>query len=851
MVLFDGRLIMLEKHIQDRSDSVTYARKITYRKQYDDGLGERREPMQSISRSPNTVSTSRSIFGETQTPVWAITGVLLLLAHASGVWSASSEEQVSEPTKLILSVVDKNTGKPIPNVEVKVSLSGKGISDEQKKQQLSTDARGSCTLVFPVALPEYARLNIKAEGYIPIYASWSNRENAREPDPIPESFVFPLERGTSIGGVVKNEQGQPVEGAEVHLMLGGSEGRIRYNLRDSIATTGAQGKWRSDTVPMKIDDLWMNLKHPDYVTTDVWNTIPVPPEKNLRDFSSVMVLKSGVTLSGVVQDTQGNPVHNALVQLGDSGYSSESTRTDKQGHFTFKNCDEGALHVSVQAQGKSPQARRVLPKEIGKPLEFLHEPGNSIRIRVVDSGGAALPGVYVIPETYRGYRSILKIDPSKPRARAKTDETGLLVWDSAPPDTIAYAFFKEAYARLDEVQLVADGKEHTVTLPRPIHVVGTVVDKETGEPIPKFCVVPTLDWLTGKPPFIERSHAFQAEAGRYEWETGRTDTGHYVRVEAKGYVPAMSKMLRVGENEQVTINFELEKGRNIEGMIRGIEGEPLEDTDVWMCTTMQGLYLSNGKLTRARSALIAKTTAQGHFSFAPEPDPFLLVAANDTGYAQVTQKEIAGSGQIQLQPWARIQGRLIRDGKPVSGYRIRMSPVRVGNSTALHFFARYHSTTDEKGEFVFERVAPGPVSLSPDLGPWEQSELTSAPAVPLVAKAGHTIHLALGTEGKSIRGKVVLSAGIQRSMAWGYGINYLVALRDGIALPDTIKDLDFDWRRGFNDAWTASREGRAYFQTLHKHFVKLSPDGSFRIDGVKPGKYEFVLRIYEPPRGMG
>jgi hypothetical protein len=401
------------------------------------------------------------------------------------------------------------------------------------------------------------------------------------------------------------------------------------------------------------------------------------------------------------------------------------------------------------------------------------------------------------------------------------------------------------------VQLIADGKEHTVTLPRPIHVVGTVIDKETGEPIPTFRVVPTLDWLTGSPPFISRRGAFQAEAGRYEWETGRTDTGHYVRIEATGYQPAMSKMFRVGDSEQVTINFELEKGCNVEGMVRGIEGEPLEDTDVLMCTAMQGLYLSNGKLSRADSTLIAKTTAQGRFSFPPETDPFLLVVANDTGYAEVTKKEITNSGQIQLQPWARIEGKLLQGGEPVAGYRIRLSPVRVGNSTGPHFFSRYQSTTNENGEFIFERVAPGPVSLWPDLGPWEQSELTSAQTVPLVVKSGDTIDLSLGTGGKSLEGKIVLPEGIQRTMNWDYGINYLVALKDGIPVPDEIKDLDFDWRRGFNDIWTASREGSAYFQTLHKYIVKLNPDGSFRIDGVKAGKYQFVLRIYEPPRGMG
>ncbi len=809
--------------------------------------------MQNVSKSPNTISTMKSFFSGIRMPVWAVISLMLLLVQQLFVIrSASAEQRASEPSKFTLSAVDKKTGTPVPNAEINVSLSGKGISNEQKKQQLNTDAAGFCTVVFPVASPEYVKLNVKAAGYVPVYASWYNRENAREPDPIPELFVFPLEKGTSIGGVVKNEEGKPVEGVKVYLLLSSQEGRIRYSLRDSFSTTDAQGKWRSDIVPEKIDELWMNLKHPDYVTTDVWNTIPVPPMEALRDFSSVMVLKSGVKLSGVVRDQQSNPINEALIQLGTSGFSSKKTRTDKKGHFIFNNCDEGELHVSVQARGKSPQARRILPKEIGVPLEFTLEQGNSIRIRVVDPNGIPIPDVYVVPETYQGYRYILKFDPNNPQQRGtNTDEKGLMVWDSAPPDTIEYAFSKKGYARLTEVQLTADGQEHTVTLPRPIHITGTVIDKETREPIPTFRVVPTLDWLTGSPPYIERSRAFEAKAGRFEWETSRTDTGHYVRIEADGYLPIMSKMLRVGQNEKVTIDFELEKGRNITGVVRGTDGEPLADTDVLMCTTMQGIYLSNGKLSRANSTLVAKTTTQGRFSFPPEKDPFMLVVINDMGYAEVTQKEIASSDQIQIKPWARIKGRLLQYGKPVTGYRIRLSPVRVGNSNALHFFPRYSATTNEKGEFIFERVAPGPVSLSPDLSPWRQSELTSAQSVPLIAKAGDTINLSLGTGGKSLIGKIVLPEGIQRTMTWDYGINYLVALKDGIPVPDEIKDLDFDWRRGYNDIWTASREGGAYFQTLHKHIVKLNPDGTFRINGVKAGKYQFALRIHEPPRGLG
>ncbi len=792
-------------------------------------------------------SRGKSRSSEIQMPIWAVIALIAIAAQP-----VSAGQGAPESATLALSVLDKLTGKPVPNAEIRVSLSGEGISSEQRKQELGTSAGGLCTVVFPVRSPEMTKFWIKAPGYVPVFACWDNSEGKKEPDPIPESFVFPLEKGTSIGGIVRNGQDKPVEGVKVYFMLANQRGRIRYSIRDSFSTTDAEGKWRSDILPENIDQLWLNLKHPDYVTSEIWNTIPVPPEKDLRDLTSVMVLKSGVMLSGVVRDDKGNPIHKALVQLGSSGYSNKTVRTDKQGQFTFENCDEGSLHVSVQARGRSPQARRFSPEEIAAPLEFTLEPGNSIRIRVVDSNGTVLSGVYVVPETYQGYRYILKIDPNKPRQTGvQTDDKGLVAWESAPPDAVQYAFSKEGYARLSEVELVADGKEHTVTLPRPIHVVGTVVDKETGEPVPAFHVVPTLDWLTGSPPFISRRGAFQAEAGRFEWKTGRTDTGHYVRIEAKGYLPAMSKMLRVGACEQATLNFELERGLDIEGTVQGVDGEPLADADVLMCTAMQSVNLSNGKLSRRDGTLIAKTTAQGRFSFPPEPDPFLLVVAHDAGYAQVTQDEIANSGQICLQAWARIEGKLLQGGEPAVGHRIRISPVRVGNSTAPHFFAQYYSTTNEEGEFVFERVAPGPVSLSPDLGPWEQSKLTSAQHVPLVAKPGQTARLSLGTEGKTVTGKIMLPPTIQRDMSWECGINYLVALKDGIPVPDEIKDLDFDWRRGYSDAWSSSRAGRVYFQTLHKHFVKLKTDGSFRINGVEPGKYQLALRIYDPPRGMG
>jgi hypothetical protein len=459
--------------------------------------------------------------------------------------------------------------------------------------------------------------------------------------------------------------------------------------------------------------------------------------------------------------------------------------------------------------------------------------------------------VRVIPERYKGYRYILKPNPANLQRGIETDEQGRVSWDSAPPDAVEYAFSKEGFARLSDVAIVADGTEHVVSLTKPVTVRGTVVDKNTGQPINKFRVVPVLDLLNGGTPFIARSDAFEANEGKFEWKVSRTDTGHYVRVEADGYVPVMSEMFRVTDAKSRTYRFELESGTNITGVVIGADSKMIEGAKVCLSTPLEHLDLSNGVLSQPEDTYVVKTGTDGVFSFPPETTSALIAVLHDQGFAQVTPQQLYASPQVRLQPWSRVDGRLVCGGKPVKNYQVRLSPIRFDNPDSPRLFARYYTRTDDEGRFVFDRVVPGSVLLEPDLGPWEQSELTSSQHLPLIVEPGRTYKVALNSTGCTVVGKVVLPPGRIREMTWGHGINYFIALKEGIPVPDEIKELDFDWRRGFSDIWTASREGRAYFQTLHKHFVKLSSDGSFRIDGVKAGKYEFVVRIYDPPRGGG
>ena len=564
------------------------------------------------------------------------------------------------------------------------------------------------------------------------------------------------------------------------------------------------------------------------------------------------VENNSITVTGIVRDETGAPVMGALVQMGEGAWRlDKDTDTNEQGEFAVENMKEGPAHICIQAPGKAPFVQRLSADEVAKPLEFKLEPGETIRIRVVDTDGSPIEGVNVSAGTYKGYRRVVRMGKSGDQRRITTDADGMAVWDSAPADAVQYSFNKESFAYLEEVELVAGDEMHTVVLPKPIRISGTVVDKETGEPIKKFKVVPVLDWLTGATPYLERMKTFEAEAGQYEWKTGRTDTGHYVRIEAEGYRPAMSEMFRVGEAEEKTIHFELTKVENIEGVIMDPDGKPVEGAEVFVSTGLHRLSIGNSEVRSKKQEKMVKTGPDGRFLFSPETGACLLVAMHETGYAQQTAEQTLATGEIRLAPWGRIEGKLVRGGKPVADYKIRMYPVRLDSANTPVPHAQYYTDTNENGVFVFERVAPGPVTLAPELGPWKEYAISSAEKVPIIVEPGKTVKLDLGGSGRMVMGKAELPAGIDRKMHWDCGINYLVAMKDGIPVPEEIKDLDFDWRNGWKETWTATREGRAYFQTLFSHYVKLNRDGTFHVEGVAPGNYQLVLRVYDPPEGGG
>jgi len=774
--------------------------------------------------------------------------VSLVFFMLTGSSSGELAGPAAKNSVLKLTVVD--VASRVPICQAKVSVRFYGDVEGANQFDLLTAPDGCCDVSVPLPQPRRVRLFVEADGYVRVRVDWANTDNPPLREPIPSSFVVPLEKGVSVGGIVRDKAGRPVGEAEVNLAVRANEGKIRHYV-ERIVKTGAEGKWRTNALPKDLDRLHVEVTHPDYVSTDLWvSSAPTLPP-SLRRFAAEITLDGGVTVCGVVRDEQGKPIEQALLLIGYSGHFSREARTDEHGRFELKHCKREAQHITVQAPSRSPVCRRVLEQDLAQPMDFTLGPGRTMRLRVVDAAGNPVEGVYIIPEVYKGLRYILRPNLPATEWGIKTDEQGRAAWSSAPPDAVEYAFSKDGYARLSDVALVADGQECVVTLIRPVTVRGTVVDKNTAQPVGTFRVVPVLNWLSGSTPFITRQRAFEAHDGKFEWKVSRTDTGHHVRIEADGYLPVVSDMFRVADAESREYRFELEPSPNIRGVVTTPDGEPVAGAKVCLSNPMQHLYALNGKLSRPDDAYQVQTGADGAFSFPPETLSTVIAVFHDAGFAQVTPEQLSAAPQVVLKPWARVEGRLFGGGKSIKDHEVRLWPVRLNNPDAPYVSAQYATQTDANGRFVFDRVAPGPGCVRPDLGPWEPSELTSGQRVPLIVRPGHTHSVSLNTNGCTIMGKAVLPPGRTRKMTWDYGINYLVALKEGIPVPDELKHFKDAWRAGWSETWTASREGRTYLDTLHTAFVKLNIDGTFRVDGVAPGKHQLVLRIYDAPEDTG
>jgi RNA polymerase sigma factor (sigma-70 family) len=753
-------------------------------------------------------------------------------------------------------------GQPLAdaNVHAGVWTDEKGF---KANRDYKTDAAGAAQVELPRSFT-ILRLWARKRPFVTMFAGWEQNELASGKR-VPAEYTFRLESAVTAGGRVVDEQGKPVAGAKVEVQMSGDakpangDGRAGYDIwlseGSDAATTDADGRWRIDNVPNHPRaELSLQVSHPDYVSDEVWREgqkAAGVTTAMLRQGTATLTLKGGVIVRGRVTDPSGRPIKEAIVVYRDDPYLTPSElATDADGRFRLPALAPGQTTLTVVAPGWAPQLRKVNLRAGLPPQDFEMQPGKPIRLRVVDGAGKPVPRAAVNITGWKGSKSLyssynLPNHPKMPDTgiQRQADADGVWEWASAPDDPVKLQIWSKGFAA-SELEVAGGAPERTVTLKAEHRVTGRVTDAATGKPIPAFTVIPVdvfrKDFLGA-----ERGNAVAGKDGRLDFLADRTDIALRLRLEAEGYRSQDGPEFRVGEDAARTQDFRLRPSEPVAGVVLDAGGRPAANAEVLLATpTEQASFQSdwgNHKTT---------TDAAGRFAFPDPGEPFAVIARADAGFAQAEfPADRHDAGTLRLRPWASVRGQFRDGGRPVRGATVLLQPVHLDTLDGPRIDDIIQTVTGPDGRFELPRVAPVPVCVRVYLGPWKDEGFRSGPGVPLDLRPGQRAEVDLGGAGAVVTGKVKLTGKVPADLDCTYSLNYLVRREPGIEPPPPLARLGFDVRTGWRDSWNKTAEGRAYLSTLRHWFVKLAPDGTFRVSGVPAGEYDLAVEVYAKPSG--
>ncbi len=770
-------------------------------------------------------------------------GLIALLSPCASLTSADDKPaEVVRP--FIVSVVN-TAGKPIAGASVRLSSS-------RDHSQSKTNAHGEVILLVPQQQPEYFNLHASADRHVPLTATW---RKAGDRSTLPAVYKFTLEPGTTIGGIVRNEDGQPVSGVKVSITvpsLNAEEpGKATVAIWDHVVTTDKDGRWKADIVPKQLDDVYLRLAHEAYASDSSYGETPRPPLEQLRDGTGVMVIKRGLQVTGRVVADNDQPVANAVVAQGEDRFGTNypTTRTDAEGRFAFGGCRPGRMTLTIVAEGHAPELTSLNVTPELKPIDVRLKPGRTIKVKVVDAAGKPVAGVYLAPDTWRGCRTLTGL--GLPR---ETDREGVWTWAWAPDDAILFDILKQGYMDDRGHSLSPADELQVVTLRPPLRVSGSVVDAETKRPVGAFRVVRGLGWDQQDRIHWEQESAVTLQGGRYEQVFSYPYPKLYVRIEADGYLAGVSRAIKATEGN-VTFDFELKKGKPLAGRVVGPDGEPRAGAQVLLVTRDSGAYLRGGRTADRQNAPAAETGADGTFRFPPQSDPFLFVAFDDAGYAEVRDTELTDDALVKLAAWARVDGELrIGSSAAGAGESLWVSLERPYDPNAPSVYHHLEAKTDAAGKFAFDRVPPGGVgsvaraiSSSPNMTSYTHSVRVSF-------AAGETHRVTIGGTGRPVVGRFVSPEGSGEPPPLNFG-HFSIALNVAEPqLPEDLKTASPEEQQKWWIAYAATPEYQELQAKRRWYSFKVEADGRFRAEDIPAGDYQLSAQFMPPPtpsRGYG
>jgi RNA polymerase sigma factor (sigma-70 family) len=281
------------------------------------------------------------------------------------------------PTELWGLVVDGTTQQPIAGAAIELlhrDADEFWNLDVEYGQRTTVLARATSDrdgrFRFEVVRARPHRLAVQAGGYAPV--TLHGRTGGSE-------VTVALARGATVSGLVRCE-GKPVAAANVSISVRGKSVEL------ANGRTDADGAFRFPDLPPA--QVHVKVGSADFA--EKWTQLDIAPAQEHR---LELELQPGRALRGrVVDAVTGAGIADARV--ADSWTMKRAARTDADGRFVLAGLRDGAYAAChVQAAGFATASRNVGLK-LDDEVEFRLLRGGEVTGRIVDAGGAPLPGVY-------------------------------------------------------------------------------------------------------------------------------------------------------------------------------------------------------------------------------------------------------------------------------------------------------------------------------------------------------------------------------------------------------------------------------------------------------------------------
>lgn len=461
------------------------------------------------------------------------------------------------------SVVD-SAGKPVPDVEVHMQAldvvnsaptkSGRNLLDFTAK------SNGEGKFVAGVYPPGQYKIWAQQETLVSQVEQADIFTTSPAPNP-----TLRLTNAAELSGIVTNAHDDPVTAAEVIAWPANAPEPEENPIpgRETYAYAKSMKEGKFTLTGLRGEPMTLRASHPDYLQPIKLDYDPATGAVAAQT-SPGIVLKfpSGGEFSIQVLNDEGQPLSQAEVGLdfreGLEGHRA-SVMTDRYGHAFA-----GAI-----------PAKQLAKFTINHPMYAAYEsdgavalPATNLKITLKKRAGliANITGKPLIagvaPDVYLLRATVASADANTPpksgfeQVNQTSVVAGRAVFQSLPEGWYKVAFADSGtYAESDAVKIVAGGEDQTVelALPEGNHLVGVVVDKQTGDPIAGANV--TLHPDIDSPLVAERATQNTSSLPDGTFELFNAGSGQIrVKAIATGY-PDYEKTVTIKPSDTLTIEM--------------------------------------------------------------------------------------------------------------------------------------------------------------------------------------------------------------------------------------------------------------------------------------------------------